>query len=275
MKTFGEYLLEKLMIFGKTAYPKFGHIVIMSGGAGSGKGFQLEKLLGIEGKNFDVDNLKKLAIKSNLFAAKVKSETGHDIKSFDLKVPENVSKIHEILSDMFQLPKKHQATTFASILMADPDRKPNLIFDVTLKEMSKLESITRNAKELGYDSKNIHIVWVVNDVKVAIKQNKDRSRIVPEEILMDTHRGVAITMKDILDMGDKLKKYMDGTIYISFNHAGVDTEEEKSGKGGSYIKKANYIKVKEIGHTQLSSSDLSKEVFDKIKEYTPKINTWK
>lgn len=87
---------EKLMIFGGRAYPKFGNVVLIVGGAGSGKGFQLDKLVGIEGKVFDVDALKMLAIKSNIFATRVKEETGHDLKQFDLKIPENVSKIHEI-----------------------------------------------------------------------------------------------------------------------------------------------------------------------------------
>ena len=35
-------LQEKLITFGKKAYPKFGNVVILAGGAGSGKGFQLE-----------------------------------------------------------------------------------------------------------------------------------------------------------------------------------------------------------------------------------------
>ena len=41
-----EVLLEKLITFGGKAYPKFGNIVIMAGGAGSGKGFVKDKLVG-------------------------------------------------------------------------------------------------------------------------------------------------------------------------------------------------------------------------------------
>jgi hypothetical protein len=50
-------LLEKLITFGGQAYPKFGNIIIMAGGAGSGKGFVLGTLVGAEGKVFDVDEL--------------------------------------------------------------------------------------------------------------------------------------------------------------------------------------------------------------------------
>jgi hypothetical protein len=274
MIDFIQFLNERLMIFGKSAYPKFGNVLILAGGAGSGKGFQSSNLLGIEGKTLDVDALKELAIKSTVFAARVKKETGHDLKTFDLKKPENVGKIHEILSDVYNVTNKNQKTLFASILTAAHDRKPNVIFDVTLSKMSKLESISRNAEELGYDKKNIHIVWVVNDINVAITQNQKRSRVVPDEILMDTHEGAALSMKKILDMGEKLKKYMDGDIYLSFNKVGVDTSVSKSDKGGAYIKDANYFKVKKQGQPQLSSDQLGDEIYNKIKAYVPKTDTW-
>lgn len=191
-----------------------------------------------------------------------------------MRKPENVSKLHEILSDVYNIVKGNERALFASILAAAPDRKPNLIFDVTLKSRSKLESITRNVQELGYDKQNIHIVWVVNKIGVAIEQNKNRSRVVPDEILMDTHEGAALTMKNILDMGDGLKKYMDGTIYLSFNAVGVDTTLEKSKRGGKYVKDANYVKVKDQGKPQLSSKDIGDDVYEKIKQYVPKVEGW-
>lgn len=240
----------------------------------SGKGFQSGSLLGIEGKVFDVDALKKLAIGSKKFSDRVKQETGHDIKTFDLRVPENVSKIHELLADVYRLPKNHESAFFASVLTQPEDRKPNILFDVTLRGMSKLESITRNVLELGYKKENIHIVWVVNDVKVAMKQNQARDRVVPEEILMDTHRGAAITMKEILSMGDRLKKYMDGDIWLTFNQVGIDTFQKKSDFGGSYIVGAEYIKVKSKGKAQLSPDKLHFGIYAKIKDYVPEVDQW-
>lgn len=267
-------LQEKLIIFGKSAYPKFGNVVILAGGAGSGKGFQLGNLLGIDGKVFDVDHLKQLAIKSEHFAKRIKDETGQDLKNYDLRNPDMVSKLHDVLSSVYNLPKKNQNTMFADILTRPADRKPNLIFDVTLKDMGKLESITRNVTELGYDMKNIHLVWIVNDFKVAMEQNRNRSRVVSDEILMSTHEGAAITMKKLLDMGEKIKKYLDGDIYITFNKVGVDTNMEKSKFGGSYIKDANYIRVKKQGKAVMSSTQLDKEVYDKIKNYVPEVDNW-
>jgi len=254
----------------------------------SGKGFQLGNLIGMEGKVFDVDALKKLAIFSNKFAQRVKAETGYDISKFDLMKPDMVMKLHEILADVYNLTNKHQQAAFASVLTAPADRKPNLIFDVTLKDMKKLESISRNVQELGYEKVNIHIVWIVNDIEVALVQNKDiaRGRVVPEEILIGTHEGAALTMKKILDMGDNLKKYMDGVIYLSFNKFNVDTSmvqgpkkdniilpKREPAKAG-YVADANYIRVKEAGRPQTPSDKLSLSIYNKIKEYTPSIKTW-
>lgn len=274
MITFQKYLDEKLMTFGGKAYPKFGQIVIMAGGAGSGKGFQLSNLVGIEGKTLDVDELKKMAMASNTFAKKVKDETGYDLKRFDLKKPENVSRIHELLAGVYNLPNKRQTTLFTSILAGDERRKPNLVFDVTLKDMSKLESVARNAMELGYDKKNIHLVWVVNDINVAVKQNAERDRVVPEEILMATHEGAALTMRKIISMGDSIKRYLDGDIYLTFNKVGVDTDVKKSDLGGQYVKDANYIHFKKSGKSPIGLDGLTSLALKKIFDYVPNTETW-
>ena len=84
MLSYKEYINEALITFGGKAYPKFGQVVILQGGGGSGKGFIKDKLLGIEGWVYDVDRLKTLAINSKLFANKVKEETGVDLKKMDL-----------------------------------------------------------------------------------------------------------------------------------------------------------------------------------------------
>ena len=64
------------------------------------------------------------------------------------------------------------------------DHKPNIIFDVTLKSLSILNQLTRSVLDMGYDKKNIHIVWVVNELETALQQNQERKRKVPKEILV-------------------------------------------------------------------------------------------
>lgn len=267
-------LLEKLVTFGKQAYPSFGHIVILAGGAGSGKGFVKDKLLGIDGITFDVDHLKKLSISAKGINSRVKKELGFDLSTVDLREPDDVRRVHEILSDYLHLPDKKQQTVFTSILTANPNRKPNIIFDVTLKDLRKLEKITSGVKDLGYDPRNIHIAWIVNDIEVAKKQNLMRDRIVPVEILINTHRGAQHTMKDVVTMGANLKKYMDGAIVFVFNQAFVDAELATSKRGGSYIKSAEYVYIKHPGTPVMDLKQLDAAIIQKISRYVPDGNNW-
>jgi len=115
---------------------------------------------------------------------------------------------------------------------------------------------------------------VVNDIEVAKQQNLKRSRTVPSEILVNTHRGAANTMGDIINMGTRLKKYIDGDIVFAFNKVGVDANLVKSGKGGSYVKDANYFYVKRAGKAPTSVEKLDKEIRAKIKAYVPKNVDW-
>lgn len=280
MKTFMQFINEKLITFGGKAYPKHGNIVIMAGGAGSGKGFVLSKLVGIEGRVMDVDALKILAAKAPKIRKKVQDELGKDIAKIasNLSDPKNVSKLHDIVGTSLNLPDKKMNAFATSILSAHPERKPNIIFDVTLKNLSKLEKHARQAEELGYDKKNIHIVWVVNDIEVAKKQNLDpkRGRVVPSEILVNTHRGVSSTMNDILKMGDKLKKYMDGDIVLAFNKRGVDGKYvgRKGNEKAGFFKEANYVYVKRKGKPVTPFKSLEKWIKSKIAQYVPKEVNW-
>lgn len=271
-----DMLLEKLITFGGKAYPKFGNIVIMAGGAGSGKGFVKDKLVGLEGRTFDVDELKTLAAKTPFIQKRVKAEFGVDLGDLakDLKNPENVAKLHEIIGDALRLPDKRMQAFYASVLTAADDRKPNIIFDVTLKDLRKLQNITRQVSNIGYDRKNVHIVWVVNDIEIAKKQNVQRDRMVPVEILVNTHRGASQTMLDIINMGTSLKKYMDGDIVFAFNKIGVDSDISTSGKGGMTVTDANYFYVKRAGQAVTSSDKLSKELKAKVASYVPKNVDW-
>ncbi len=287
-KQHSDLLTEKLITFGGKAYPKFGHIVILAGGAGSGKGFISSNLLGIEGKVLDVDELKKMVIASKQMSARIKKETGEDITKFDLKDSKNVSKLHDLLGVQYKVDKKVSSALFRGIMEAPVDRKPNIIFDVTLKDMKKLKTISANAEAMGYDKKNIHIVWVMNEFEIAVDQNAGRDRVVPDDIMLDTHSGAAKTMHDIMSDSVSLSKYMDGDIYIAFNKKKVDSELEVSkhknasnvlksknsdgkvrGTQGQYILNSEYVKVKSVGKASLKPDQLSDKHMNKILSYVP------
>lgn len=266
-------LSEALITFAGQAYPKFGNVIILAGGAGSGKGFIKDKLIGAEGYNFDVDALKSLSMRTPKLIEKIKTEFGVDPSKLDLKKPDDVAKLHDIIGTALELDDKRKKILFTSIMTAAPDRKPNLIFDVTLKDLRKLQNISHQVQELGYDSQKIHIVWVINDIEIAKKQNSERSRQVPIEILVNTHRGASFTMHDIVNMGNDLKKYMDGDIVFAFNKVKVDSDVSKSDKGGMYIKDAKYFYVKRSGKP-VDQEKLTADLRAKISSYVPPSAVW-
>ena len=88
MYTFREFLTEKQIVLGKGA--KYGQIVFLAGGAGSGKGFATSHFL--EGTKFkirDVDEMKKAFLK--LAAMKNKYP---EIRGLDLRKPKDVFTLH-------------------------------------------------------------------------------------------------------------------------------------------------------------------------------------
>ena len=270
--SFSDYLLtEKAVTFGGKMYPKFGQVVITAGGAGSGKGFVLSNLMAVEGKVINVDDVKAWVLKSTTLAQKIKNETGVDVKNMELKNPDDVSKLHDIISGM-HIADNTEKNIFNSIATSASDRKPNLIFDVTLKDEGKLDKIARAVTALGYDKSNIHIVWVVNHFEKAKEQNAARARSVSDAIMVSTHKGAAMTMHDlIMSNGTNVQNYMDGDIWVVFNLAGTDSEVMKSAMGGSYVKEANYIKVKQKG----KKPEIDKAVSSKIASYVPATGSWK
>lgn len=313
-------LQEKLITFGKKAYPKFGHVVILAGGAGSGKGFTASALLGIEGRTFDVDAIKSLVMASTKIAKTIQDKFGVDVKNISLKDPENVKMLHALLADTNYL-KGNQKAFFSNLqnipLLANAksggtagieDRKPNMIFDVTLKDFSKLKSISESALSLGYEKKNIHIVWVLNDIEMAIKQNAGRARVVPSDILMATHVGANQTFVDLIDKSSGLRNFMDGDVWISFNKFKVDSQlispeseqdsvmwkgkerlitkvgkdervqskalpTKTSGKG-MFLPQSLFVKVKDQGKATRGKKDISRASIRKIKEYVPNPEAW-
>jgi len=269
LKEIIEKINEKLITLGNKI-PKYNQVVILAGGAGSGKGFIKDNLLGIEGKSIDVDRLKELSLKSNALKDLIKEKTGKDISKLNLKNPDDVTILHEIISSL-NLDKKFRKLLYKGI---SGENKPNLIFDVTMKEISKLNNISQEVQELGYRKEDIHIVWVVNDYQTALQQNAERSRTIKKDILINTHELVSYTMSRILKGKINIQKYMNGDFWLVFNKKYVDSILDISDKGGKYIKDVFYVKIKEQGKPLKALNEIEKEVIDKIKEYVPNPEIW-
>jgi ABC-type lipoprotein export system ATPase subunit len=106
MLTFKNYLTEALITFNRIAYPKYGQFVILAGGSGSGKGWVLKNLIGINAKVIDVDEMKLLVLKSDKLRAGIDASVGRKTTKDDLKNPKFVSDLHVYVNDKLGLRKK-------------------------------------------------------------------------------------------------------------------------------------------------------------------------
>ena len=265
-----ENLDEALITFGNKR-PKYNQAVIIAGGAGSGKGFVIENLIGIQAKVLDVDQIKGMIIHPGTpkLNKKILAKYGIDVTKMDLRNPEEVSKLHQI-NDEMGISAAVQNNFFKDMeKLAQKELLPNIIFDSTMKSEKKLREIVETLQLAGYKSENTHIVWVINDVEVAKQQNKERDRVVPEDILVQTHELVAANMSVLLKTSG-LDKYVGGDVWLVFNKKFVDSSLVFSDNGGSYVKDALLLKVKSKGKRSMSYGEIADKYIHKITSYIPK-----
>ena len=300
IKTPQDILLEKLIRFngGKS----YGQIVFLAGGAGSGKGFTIQNF--IEGDKFkvrDVDDLKmtfkKIAAIGKFKLTDLLSKYGDrinekdrslidseliqkslDITDLNLKNPTHVYLLHILV----RATGAKEKTLYNLLTGVESDRLPNIIFDTTLADMSDLNEYLPMLISVGYNPKDIHITWVLTNYKIAIQQNLERDRVVPQDILLKTHRGAAKTMMNLLN--GNLPPQINGGIYIILgnreNSIFWETPDGKTilTKGVSpitkkkerpTIRKFTYITIKTPGETIISNREMKGQLFDWIVANAP------
>lgn len=253
-------LVEKLVVFNGGA--KYGQIVFMSGGAGSGKGFASSTFM--EGEKFkirDVDEWKKAYLK----LAQLKGRNP-ELKDLNLKNPNDVFTLHKFVKS------KGIKDKTLNLLLNDAraDRLPNIIFDITGKELSDFSDVIPKLKEAGYDPKNIHLAWVLTDFKVSYSANLTRERVVPADVFLDTHRGAAKTMQGIIN-GGKLPFDMNGRFVVILNNrentvffkAGDTYKGKTIPKDTKGVKDFYYINIKDAGKRQFHDESKWKEELHK------------
>lgn len=230
---------KNLICINKQAYPKFNQVIIMQGQSGSGKGFVRDNLLGVEGLVLDIDDVKKLALSSEKIQQRVKNSTGEDLSKFSLKNPRQQQRIHVLLGDILGITDLREKITLNGIKNASQDRKPNLIFDVTLKKIDKLKHISKCVQQAGYRKEDIHIVWVLNDVDTQLRQDQQRERTVGKTMLKRIHKDVNKVLKEL--MSHEIVKYMDGEIHFVY---GSSQETIESSNGGRFFNDCDYTCTK-------------------------------
>ena len=265
-------LAEKMLVIGKGA--KYGQIIFLAGGAGSGKGFAIKNFLdGSKYKVRDVDEWKRAFLRIAILKRK-----HPELRSLDLRKPNDVYKLH-----MFVRDKGIKDKTLNLMLgEANKGRLPNIIFDVTMKDKSDITKVLPDLMGVGYSPRDIHIVWVLTNYEIAVHQNKDpkRGRVVPDEIMLKTHKGAGETMWSFINKGTPAT--LDGSVHVILGGAkhtvfwkGPDgkpldgTIKGKYGTDKVLIKDFKYLTVKDAGKNMATDSALKAEVLNWIRENTP------
>lgn len=256
-----EQLDEKLIMYSNGA--KYGQAVFLAGGAGSGKGFAQSQFMEVDKfKVFDVDELKRLFIKvRNL--------------DVDLRKPEDVARLHDTIKKAGVQDARMNVLAKSLSASAGKGTLPNLLFDITLKDMENVKNILPMLNGLGYDSKNIHLTWVLTDYYVAVKANQERERVVPDKILLQTHVGAAETMSEVIK--GNLPRGINGEVRVVLNNRDQtilfkDAEGKaiKTASGKVVIKDFTYVTLKKRGKRFEKDASVEKQVWNWISKNVPK-----
>jgi hypothetical protein len=227
-------LEEKLIVYGNDA--KYGQIVFLAGGAGSGKGFAIKNFM--HGELFkirDVDELKtafmalddmkkftlddlltkygdKISEKDKEAIQRDVIDKGYTLKDLNLKEKTHVYALHVLVAATGIKNK----TLDLILSNAKESKLPNIMFDMTFKDVADLNETVPKLISAGYAPKNIHVTWILTQYEVAIKNNAGRARVVPDNIMLATHSGAAITMSYLIKNG--LPREVDGGMYVVLNN---------------------------------------------------------
>ena len=229
-----DILNEKLITYGNRK--PYGQIVFMAGGAGSGKGFAISNF--VDSASFkirDVDEMKKqiqilnrlgkLDIRSILkkYGRNIKlkdldlirkiEKDGYKLQNFNLKNPDHVYALHILVKAI-----GIKDASLEKLLLGknNPETLPNILFDITAKDISDITSILPKLKQVGYKPENVHLTWVLTNYVTAMYNNKNRARMVPEDILLKTHEGASNTIWGLVTKA--LPKGMNGRVDVILNN---------------------------------------------------------
>jgi len=183
-----EGLLEnKTITFNGGIYPKFGHAITLTGGPASGKTTAANVSLPIDGKTLNIDDIKEIYIKiiKRIYNGLTDEEEKRKLlEPFnghlpDEKNPNDNTLMHDLIINKKYF-KKYTNTFFSGVNVY---RKPNVIIDVTGGDYNKLIESQNFLKSIGYYNT---IIWVVTDIERAKYQNKNRSRTIEEDYLIQS-----------------------------------------------------------------------------------------
>ena len=282
-----EQLDEKLMVYNNRK--PYGQVVFLAGGAGSGKGFATNHFLDKEMfKVRDVDKMKKQLqilnrmgkididgiIKKfgkNIPAKEIENirsiqSQGFQLRNLQLKQPNHVRALHQLVKAMGI---KDSSLEKLFVGKDNPETLPNIMFDITAKDVSDITKVVPMLKKAGYQSKNVHLTWILTNFVTAMENNKQRERMVPEDILLKTHEGAANTVWGLITKA--MPKGVNGRVDVILNNPKHTVKyKDKDGNEVEGIAKGFLsLPVKKEGGSILPEKVWKEKLFNWVKNNAP------
>ena len=260
-----KYLEEKLIMYNQGK--RYGQIVFLAGGAGSGKGFAIRNFMEKEKfKVRDVDEWKRAFMKMADLQGKYP-----EIKGLNLKNSKDVAKIHAFVKKMGIKDKT------IDLMLADANSRhlPNIMFDITMKDANDIDQYMPKLIKAGYDAKNIHLTWVLTNYAVAIVNNQNRPRVVADDIMLLSHEGAATSMYEVIK--GKLPRGLNGSVRVILNNlentiAWVDPDTKKpmrTKQGNIKVRDFTYLTLKKEGKSIGPEMDVKRQILGWIAANVP------
>jgi len=260
-----KYLEEKLIMYNQGK--RYGQIVFLAGGAGSGKGFAIRNFMEKEKfKVRDVDEWKRAFMKMADLQGKYP-----EIKGLNLKNSKDVAKIHAFVKKMGIKEKS------IDLMLADANSRhlPNIMFDITMKDANDIDQYMPKLIKAGYDAKNVHLTWVLTNYAVAIVNNQKRPRVVADDIMLLSHEGAAISMYEVIK--GKIPRGLDGGVRVILNNLentipwlDPDTKKPMLTKQGNIkVKDFTYLTLKKEGKSIGPEMDVKRQLLGWIAANVP------
>lgn len=273
-------------------FERYGQIIFLIGGAGSGKNFVLQNLLAHGGVNVDIDETKayiknnrerviqalqrKIAAEQNESKIakyeeyiKVLADKKNDLDMTDSKI---ATMLHNIGSALFKINGKESKLITLMNAAANAKKNGNVenlsnaVVNASGKDLDKVLDTAKGFVESGYKPENIHIVWVLTPFDEALENNENRDRKAPREVMEETHSGVIKTMKKITNEYNSLglKKVIDGKVIVLFNSKAQDGDyvfqKVDDGNVFKYANNINRVVLKDAKQPVKSKKEIDKEL---------------
>ena len=186
-----------------------------------------------------------------------------------MKNPNNVASLHYIVDAM-----KLKDKWLISMLSGKDNKEtlPNLLFDIT-KKVASITDVLTPLLNAGYDSKNIHLIWVLTNYHIAVDRNKDRDRVVPDDILLQTHEGAGKTMWTLLTKA--LPKGLNGRVDVILNNQkkhniSYSTNYNRKGKKVGVVSDFLSLPIKKQGGSIIPEKVWKSKLYTWIRNNAPK-----